>query len=109
MIEASFDPREMDSSGIFVKENFTRGQLLAAHLQKKSQETLAKNSIDRIIRGPQSPIRRKTDRRDLEKSFLAGVDGLQKRCRMSGSPRTKRPRRDREIERKQLIFDSVRR
>ncbi|WP_217333104.1 hypothetical protein, partial [Rhodanobacter sp. C05] len=65
-------------------------QPFAAHLQNRPQETLAKKITDRIIRGPQSPRRRKTDRRDLEKSFNEGVDGLQKRCRMGGSPRTKR-------------------
>jgi hypothetical protein len=42
--------------------------LLVLRLQNKPQETLAKKSTDRIIRGPQSPRRRKTDRRDLEKA-----------------------------------------
>ncbi|WP_460876457.1 hypothetical protein, partial [Rhodanobacter koreensis] len=43
-------------------------QPFAAHLQNWPQERLAKKTTVRIIRGPQSPKRRKTDRRDLEKA-----------------------------------------
>jgi hypothetical protein len=79
------------------KGNSPRRQLFAKHLQNKPQETLAKNHIDRIIRGPQSPRRRKMDRRDPELKLHRGVDGREKRCRMGGSPRTKGSGGDREI------------
>jgi hypothetical protein len=83
--------------GVPGKENCTPAQPFAAHLQNRPEETLAKKHTDRIIRGPQSPRRRKRDRRDLEKSINEGVDGSKKRCRMGGSPRTKRLRGNREI------------